>query len=312
MKSIKFFVVLILFGLFGCAAPVERGYDSQASYALNVWRASGMEGIMKDTVVPSSKVGSVFDSGTGRLVGLYSDNSLAKIGGVNPGFANAAGLVVALFEPEKPPFRDSFFYWEEYRDGESELELRKRVLESLKDPISSALSELGYQVVKTSISESKAFLVGSYYNLTINFTGNQKECDKYVYKTAVDQATFGACNLYISLPELKDKPRSGPVILGLNNKNYWYQSPQEISRAEISLGYWKQGVKLTREEKEVFASKFNTHKLLSKISKKMPKNYFLYLAPNNNTYGEDGKKIGFPLVLEKGESYSFVVSDKTQ
>lgn len=39
---------------------------------------------------------------------------------------------------------------------------------------------------------------------------------------------------------------------------------------------------------------------------------FLYLAPNNNTYGGDGKKVGFPLVLEKGESYSFVVSDKTQ
>jgi hypothetical protein len=310
----KLVLLSMLFGALasGCATPVEPSYDSKASYALNVWRASGMDGIMKDTTVPTSKVGGTFDSGTGRLLGVYSDTKLATFGGLDPSIALGAGLLVSLFEPDKPPFRDSFFYWEEYKNGESELDTRKRVLESLKEPVKDAMSALGYEVLHTHIFESKNFVVGSYLFLTINFYGKHKECEKYVYKTSVDEAIVSTCNLSISLPEIKDKPKYGPNILELNTKKYWYQSPRDITRGEIEIRYSKEGSKKTEKEKDLFMSGFNSHEILTKISEKMPKNYFLYLAPKNKTYANDGKKIEIPLVLEQGKTYSFVIEEKAE
>ncbi len=291
----------------GCATTpkVEQGYDHSASYALNVWRASGMEGEMKDTKVPSSKIGSAFDSGSGRLLGIYSDASMAKLGGLDPSIALGAGLVAALFEPEKPAFRDSFFYWEEYKEGESELDARKRVLEGLKEKIKEAMLNLGYKVVEASILEKK-----SYSFLVVNFIGKHRECELYTFKTEIDEALVSPCAVYVSLPEIKEKAKSGPSILGLNDKRYWHQSSNDIMRGEIEIRFWKQGVEKSREDKDVFVSGFNTLELMTEISSKLPKDYFLYLAPKNKTYGADGKKIEVPLILEQGKSYGFIVEDK--
>lgn len=281
----------------GCATTpkVEQGYDHSASYALNVWRASGMEGEMKDTKVPSSKIGGAFDSGSGRLLGIYSDASMAKLGGLDPSVALGAGLFVALFEPEKPAFRDSFFYWEEYREGESELDARTRALNSLKQPVTDALTSMGNKIESTSIRDGWMW---------VYFHKENSVCSEVVY----DDGSVGApCYVMIRLPKIKSKPAVGTKILGLNNSLYWHQSPKEITRGVIELGHRD---KESSKDVQLFLSEINTYEILTKISEKMPKNYFLYLAPKNNTYGGDGKKIEIPLILEQGKSYGFIVEDK--
>lgn len=288
----------------GCATTpkVEQGYDHSASYALNVWRASGMEGEMKDTKVPSSKIGSAFDSGSGRLLGIYSDASMAKLGGLDPSVALGAGLFVALFEPEKPAFRDSFFYWEEYREGESELDARKRIMNVIKAAVEEALSSSGLDLMSFGVLTSKdeKTMLGF-----ADFTGGNTECAAYAY-TATEKTS--PCSVMIMLPTLEG-PKKGPAIMGLDTKLYWHQSARDITRGEMEIRFWKKDYEKTRKEMAVFLSSIKSLDLLTKISGNLPKNYCLYLAPKNKTFDTDGKQVDIPLILERGNSFGFIIED---
>ncbi len=284
----------------GCASAPSRyeiGYDNSASRAMNIWRASGMIGEMKDAKVPREKVVNFWDSNTGQLVGVANDVAMVNIGGgLNAGVVGGVGLALAVLGPDKHPERNSVFFW--VKDtGQSEIEVREKIVDAFDSAVHEALIAQG--AIPLQKSRAKNDYLVSVYNFKLP---NNEYCTSAVGASGKEN---GVCYIGIKIPQLK-KLDSGPASLGLNDGAYWEANATD--NVTFPRIFFEANAAAKKDGLEKVYGNINQVAILQMVSEKMPSGFFIYSAPRKV---ESGKKesVKIPLIYENGKVEAFVVGE---
>lgn len=265
----------------GCAVtPSVVEYNPKKSRALNIAEAGGIYKGVKDAEIPKDTTGALTDSA------IYN-SMYAGMGFINPGPGLSKlqglgqGILAAMFEPDSPGARNSFMAWMPAEQAATPAEAQAKML------------ELFFSATKSVLDEHKIK-----YNFYYGRDSNIKIVDmRHLASFVIDKDSCGETgpNCSISMNAYEPIKNLTPAFVSKNGG-----SPSFGFNA--NGGHKYNGIQINTPKKFPI-SQVDFYK---QISQRMPDWFFIYLSPEK-TFDKEGKKIKFPILLEKGEPNLFFV-----
>lgn len=310
MNISKCGLAILLVGLFASMGAYAKEkpyvYNDKLSKAMNMWLAAGMGYDIKDQKVPSDKVGTFFDTGTGQLIDAGMNVNILEAGGLSG--STSLGLGAALFvlnsmAPDKQPMRNSMWYW--VKDtGQSADEAQEEFSRKLLAAVRKAIVESGFETKIPGAGEGIYKDYDTYVHkkrrLTLTqspiwFSGENSLCPR----VNVEAGDISYCRIKV----LTETPQRKRFNYSGTEGNYWFFSADDLvyyNRFEFK-NFNVAADKVSDE------FKYNELNILNKISNEMGEDFFIYAAPKM-IYLDDGKKLGMPLVINNGKHMAFITA----
>lgn len=260
----------------GCASMATKPfvYDSTASKALNISRSAGLIDGLKDTKLPKDTVTDIRNSvgfATAHAISTYN----TPAGGISGNTASSLAIASWLLAPESPSAKNRIFAWMPFDSSDRPVDSLTDIL--LKATVRS-LEDLGYA---TASSKAKGKNIRAIN--VVFFDGPNNKCVK---------TDSPPCSIIFLISSPK-KLESTPGFAGIPDNPNWVFDAKKPSRSKF---YFKGVDDLNINQAEIVQS----------ISKNMPEWFYLYLAPNKISTGNEFIKS--PVVLDNGKFEYFVTT----
>lgn len=276
-------LIAIASTLTGCAVtPTAAKFDPDKSRALNIAQAGGIIKGLKDTTIPKDGTGAMGDS-------ILTKGFDAGMGWINPGAGLSnlqglgVGLLMGLFEPDSPGARNSLIAWMPADMATSEKEAKWTLQELFFNKTKEVLDKNNIKYTFTYGKNIKTVVDLSH---TAFFTIDHENCKTDEGR----QCSIGIDTYNATKSITPDFLSSG------NTESYSFPANGDYKYNSITVKIPK-NYKLSQAE------------IFQEISKNMPDWFFIYLSPEK-VLTQNGEKLKFPLLLEKGQANLFVIPQK--
>lgn len=271
-------------------------HNEKYSDALNIWIAAGMGSEMQDQKVPKEDLQSFLDTTTGRSLEAVSNINALKFGGVDSGAATGLGVLTFALNslgPDKAPMRNSFWYWME-NNNLSQVEATQRSLDAITKATNEDILKIGFETEIKFIHSEKTKLSAGIVSI---FGKSESDICKTKTNISTDESNCFVL-VYVYPPKLVKYNENG------EDKGYWFFS----SADNVYFNSIKFFIKEKSNTKIDISDEFlvNQVQILKSVSEKIGKGFYIYLSPNKVS-GDEGKKINYPVLLEKGSPLYFVM-----
>lgn len=248
--------------------------QSKKSYALNVAEAGGIYSGVSDAKIPKDSTGAMTDSM------LYKGVD-AGMGFINPGPGLSSlqgfglGLLAGMLQPDSPGMRNSIMAWMPVDLAKDKKEAQQLMSRLIVNAAAHALESLNYPV-----SDYHKHITKREY-LSVYVRDEYPGCAK------------NECRIFTYTPkaEIEDPPEF--ISSG---------TPVYSFKADHSQKYFEARTYFPKD------FKISTLRIYEEMSKRLPDWVCIYLSPDK-TFGDNGEKIKFPVLLQKGEPHLFVVRE---
>lgn len=265
--------------LAGCTTtPVKYKSSPKMSPALNVVKASGMQGL-RDTVVPREQAGALADSSLYNLsLGAVSYASPAP--GVSPGVGAALAVAGWLFGPTPDAKEPQVFFWMPGADALDQTEAEKQLYAMLTQTVEHVANDMQLQLDKI---HDKKYPNVSAWKIGSAGTG----CDNSKYSES--------CALVIRHSAVTAVPT--PDFVAHRDASSYTPNGGQGSFAQIKFF-----------PKGNMPDNLDAVKFYEKVSEALPEWIYIYVPPSY-VKGKNGDPIKPPFLLQKGKPMFFVVPE---
>ncbi|MBW3762671.1 hypothetical protein GL272_19795 [Aeromonas veronii] len=282
-KSLIATTAFCMIGLVGCAST-NGGYSApkfkaEHSRAYNIAEAGGLKTGIQDASVPRDQLERLTDTksfGAAYVLSGYVAPSLAGLSNWQGGLVNLANWAIG---PKQHGSRNSVIAWMPASEAASSADAQAKFISHVKFSVESSLTDLGAEFT---------LLYDKDGNLTYQFYKNEWGCPTW---TNGKSKVSDMCSIKVRIAE----PLRGAAptfVAGVQGDAYAFTSGHDTQFNFINV---TNGTGAHAPEQAVYA----------KISQHLPTWSFIYLAPNKVTL-ENGDKVKFPYLLEKGKPELFV------
>lgn len=276
--------------LTACTVP-PREFDESHSMAWNVARAGGIYDIQdKELSVEDFNRINRFEYGYNTA---YWGLEMASGPFFSMDWSNAllAGVVLSMFEPDKPAAQNSVLSWMPKHMAADEEQARQKLLEIYKQSISRSLKELGFEYSEHTVNGAP----NAVYYL---FWSDEPEmnCKPLNELPALQKGDF--CGVYFAVNRVQAY-RTSPIIANLSELNPLDPVWLVTGNSQQSYLYVSSGDKSTPPNDVI----------INKVSENLPDWNFIYTTGNLKRSGKNANNNSIPMsyLSHKGKPMFFVV-----
>ncbi len=295
INKIKLLSVSVIAALMlsGCANDYVRKYYDINSYAYNTAYTGGVKSGLKDRSAPKGGVGNFT-----QTVEFGAAYTAAGFAAPALGMSNLAGgavnLLDMLIDDGPDASRNNAFAWMPLSKAQNQQEAQQKLKVLVKEAMEQSLKTMGLDY--SPIEHNDPTFVGFYiHNENLN-------CPKDVVKEKWHTGYFfhpvrtSACTVRASINRpLLSKTADVRMTKHTEERSYFFVAGNKSDFNAILVS-------------SPASSSLPENQLYNEISKNLPEWMFIYLAPGKVTLA-DGNAIGFPHLLNQGESHFFVRPD---
>lgn len=275
-KALILMSALLTIVLSGCTTQKTYLYNPQASMAMNVAVASGMDQGLKDTDAPRGTLAG----GEGVLAAGIASGAAglsAPTGGLTNAQAGALNLASWLISPGLPSTKSGVVAWIPNR-GQSAEEAQKEFGGILADAAARV-----YERIQVETKTSTRFFGKQQYSTEVQGIGstNSKLCKKIDSKIS--------CNIGF-LTSIPVATKDTPSFIA-NKNNFIFENKIGFNTSIVIIPNQKNGM--------------SEIEFMQNLSAELPDWVYLYFAPKSIS-DQSGSKIEYPFYINKGAKLLFI------